>query len=102
MAYPMDICESARAAMPGTITIKGITIFGNAAMSGVRRAADMESAAIARCTTRKSVHQYPNDNTNPSPATNPNTSPPLGFLDGSERCDQGCVITGGMRHAKPL
>ena len=26
-------------------------------MSGVRRAADMESAAMARCTTRKFVHQ---------------------------------------------
>ena len=31
--------------------------FGTAAISGVRRAASIESAAIARCTTRKSVHQ---------------------------------------------
>ena len=28
-----------------------------AAMSGVRRAAVIDFAAIARCTTRKSVHQ---------------------------------------------
>ena len=43
--------------MPGTITRNGNSIFGTAAMSGVRRAAFIESAAIARCTTRKSVHQ---------------------------------------------
>ena len=43
--------------MPGTITMNGMIIFGNAAISGVRRAADMESAAMARWTTRKSVHQ---------------------------------------------
>ena len=45
------------AIMPGMITRNGKSIFGNAAISGVRRAADIESAAIARCTTRKSVHQ---------------------------------------------
>ena len=43
--------------MPGTITRNGNNIFGTAAMSGVRRAAFIDSAAIARCTTRKSVHQ---------------------------------------------
>ena len=32
-------------------------ILGTAAISGVRRAAVIESAAMARCTTRKSVHQ---------------------------------------------
>ncbi len=37
--------------------MKGKSIFGNAAISGVRRAADMDLAAMARCTTRKSVHQ---------------------------------------------
>ena len=45
--------RSCRAGSPGT----GKNIFGTAAMSGVRRAADIESAAIARCTIRKSVHQ---------------------------------------------
>ena len=45
------------AIMPGTITRNGNSIFGTAAISGVRRAADIELAAIARCTTRKSVHQ---------------------------------------------
>ncbi len=43
--------------MPGTMTRNGNSIFGTAAMSGVRRAADIEFAAMARCTTRKSVHQ---------------------------------------------
>src|SRR2546426_8641007 len=60
--------------MPGTITINGIIILGKAAINGVRRAADIDSAAMARCTTRKTVHQYPNESTNPSPATRPNTS----------------------------
>src|SRR5882724_12148941 len=46
---------------PGRITRNGKNILGIAAISGVRRAALMESAAMARCTTRKSVHQYPND-----------------------------------------
>jgi hypothetical protein len=45
------------ATMPGRITMKGNSIFGTAAINGVRRAAFIESAAIARCTTRKSVHQ---------------------------------------------
>ena len=48
---------NATAMMPGTITRNGKNIFGTAAMSGVRRAALIDSAAIARCTTRKSVHQ---------------------------------------------
>ena len=43
--------------MPGTITMNGIIILGNAAITGVRRAADIELAAMARCITRKSVHQ---------------------------------------------
>ena len=43
--------------MPGTMIRNGKSIFGTAAMSGVRRAADIEFAAMARCTTRKSVHQ---------------------------------------------
>src|SRR5262252_9485780 len=68
--------------MPGRITRNGKNILGIAAMSGVRRAADIESAAIARCTTRKSVHQYPNDSTKPSPITIPNTSTPIGLAEG--------------------
>ena len=47
--------------------MNGMIIFGKAAISGVRRAADIELAAMARCTTRKSVHQYPNDKTKPKP-----------------------------------
>ena len=43
--------------MPGRITRNGKKTFGIAAMSGVRRAAAMFSEAIARWTTRKSVHQ---------------------------------------------
>ena len=39
------------AAMPGRITINGMIILGNAAITGVRRAADMEFAAMARWTT---------------------------------------------------
>ncbi len=34
-----------------------MSILGTAAIKGVRRAAVIEPAAIARCTTRKSVHQ---------------------------------------------
>ena len=63
------------------MTRKGKSIFGTAAMSGVRRAAVIELAAMARCTTRKSVHQYPNDRTNPRPITRPNHSTPTGFAD---------------------
>ena len=49
--------RSATAIIPGRITMKGKSIFGKAAINGVRRAALIELAAIARCTTRKSVHQ---------------------------------------------
>src|SRR5256886_15783406 len=69
------------ASIPGRITRNGKNIFGNAAMSGARRAAVIEFAAIAGCTTRKSVHQYPNDSTNPSPITRPNHSTPTGLVD---------------------
>src|SRR5207244_12119368 len=69
------------AIIPGKITRNGNSILGRAAISGVRRAAVIEFAAIARCTTRKSVHQYPNDNTNPSPITRPNHSTPTGLVD---------------------
>src|SRR5262245_59316690 len=68
--------------MPGTITRKGKIIFGTAAMRGVRRAALMFLAAIARCTTRKLVHQYPNDSTKPNPNTMANQSTPIGLAEG--------------------
>src|SRR5687768_18385633 len=43
----------------------------------------MDSAAMARWTTRKSVHQYPNDSTKPRPMARPNHSTPIG-LDAAE------------------
>ena len=49
---------------------------------GVRRAALMFRAAIARCTTRKLVHQYPNDSTKPRPNTMANQSTPMGLAAG--------------------
>ena len=70
---------SAIAIIPGRITRAGNSIFGIAASRGVRRAAAIESAAMARWTTRKSVHQYPNDSTKPSPITMPNHSTPMGL-----------------------
>src|SRR3954468_17952175 len=82
---------AASAISPGMITRNGNSAFGIAAMSGVRRAAAIESAAIARWTTRKSVHQYPNDNTNPRPATTPNHSNPAGFLEASPRLAHALV-----------
>src|SRR3954467_6572657 len=57
--------------MPGRMTMNGNSIFGTAAMSGVRRAAVIESAAIARCTTRKSVHQYAEREHEPEPHHHP-------------------------------
>ena len=71
--------------MPGTMIRKGKNIFGMDAIRGVRCAADIELAAMARCTTRKTVHQYPNDSTNPKPMTMPNHSTPIGFAAGLVR-----------------
>ena len=45
---PPLLYVSAMAIMPGRITRKGNSIFGTAAIKGVRRAADMDFAAIAR------------------------------------------------------
>src|SRR5205807_9580618 len=87
------------ASMPGRITRNGNSIFGNAAMRGVRRAAVIEFAAMARCTTRKSVHQYPNDSTNPSPITRPNHSTPTGFADA---CPMNAQLRVYAPAAKPL
>src|SRR5205085_6016068 len=81
--------------IPGRITRNGKNIFGKAAMSGVRRAAVIDSAAIARCTTRKSVHQYPNDSTKPRPITRPNHSTPTGFCDALPIVRQACVYASG-------
>ena len=83
------------------MTMKGIIILGSAAMTGVRREADMELAAIARWITRKSVHQYPNDITNPRPATSPKTSIPMGLSEVCTTYFQLWVITAGMREAMP-
>src|SRR3989441_6724362 len=77
---PLDALTT-RASMPGRITRNGKHILGSAAMSGVRRAGGIEVAAMARCTTRKAVHQYPNDSTKPTPLTSPNHSPPTGVAD---------------------
>ncbi len=81
--------------------MNGRNILGMVPMSGVRRAADMESAAMARCTTRKFVHQYPKLNTNPSPATMPNSSTPMGFWLALPIYFQECVILAGRRETMP-
>ena len=47
----------AAAIMPGTTTTNGINSFGNDAMIGARRAADIEFDAMARCTSTKFVVQ---------------------------------------------
>src|SRR5260370_4376681 len=67
---------SAMAIKAGRMTRNGKSIFGNAPISGVRLAALMDLAAMAGCTTRKSVHQEPKDNTKPKPITSPNDSTP--------------------------
>ena len=56
-SFPSGIEVNATAIMPGTMTRNGKYIYGTAATSGVLRAAVMFFDAIARCTTRKLVHQ---------------------------------------------
>src|ERR1019366_24220 len=73
----LAVIASPAAIMPGRITRAGKSIFGTAAINGVRRAALMLRAAMARCTTRKLVHQYPKERTNPSPNTIANQSTPI-------------------------
>src|SRR5258708_11791180 len=87
--------------MPGRITTNGMNILGNAAIRGVRRAADMELAAMARCTTRKFVHQYPNESVNPSPTIRLNASTPIGFEDGLPRLLHRWVYFWSMRETIP-
>ena len=82
--------------------MNGKNIFGIAPMSGVHRAAFCDSAAIARWTTRKSVHQYPNDSTKPRPMTTPNNSTPRGFASGRPRLAHTCVNVVGSVDANPL
>ena len=43
--------------MPGTMVMNGTNIFGNAPMTGVLRADEIESEAIARWTSTKLVVQ---------------------------------------------
>ena len=43
--------------MPGMIVMNGTNILGKAPMIGVLRAADIDSDAIARCTSTKFVVQ---------------------------------------------
>src|ERR1035437_782731 len=65
---------------PGRITRNGRNILGMVAMRGTRRADSSESAAMARWTTRKLVHQYPKLSTKPSPMVRPIHSTPRGFV----------------------
>src|ERR1700689_4013841 len=87
----------AMAIMPGKMTSAGKSILGKAAMSGVRRAADMELADMARCTTRKSVHQYPKERTKPRPNTMANQSTPNGLSAAVAMCDQELVNVPGAK-----
>ncbi len=48
---------TAAAIIPGTTTTNGMNILGNDAMIGARRAAEVESDAMARCTSTKFVVQ---------------------------------------------
>src|SRR5215831_11632086 len=79
MLNPDPLFINTNAAIPGTIIKKGINIFGSAPMSGVLRAAVWDSAAMALCTIRKLVHQYPNESTNPRPTKIPYHSTPNGL-----------------------
>src|SRR3954464_5140599 len=102
MLAPADAAGAAASAIsPGMITRNGNSAFGIAAISGVRRAAAIESAAIARWTTRKSVHQYPNDNTNPRPIDTPNTSTPSGLVDALAMPRHECVSASGIDWRMP-
>src|SRR6202050_5837156 len=87
--------------MPGMMTMKGRNILGIVPINGVRRAADMDSAAMARCTTRKFVHQYPNERTKPRPATIPKISTPMGFSVGLPIYVHACVMLAGRRATMP-
>src|SRR5512135_2677046 len=71
--------RTATATSPGITTRIGMRIFGNAARIGVVRAAVRFFEASARWTTRKSVVQYPNDNTKPRPITTPTQLTPSGL-----------------------
>src|ERR1035437_7935580 len=91
--------------MPGMMIMKGKNILGRVPISGVRRAADMESAAMARWTTRKFVHQYPNESTKTRTATMLKISTPLGVFGGTAQIAPGVEhfrVVGKVRlHAFP-
>ena len=61
------------ATMPGTMTRKGTNILTKVPMIGVDWAEEIESEAMARCTSTKFVVQYPKDSTKPRPKTRPTT-----------------------------
>src|ERR1700684_2211834 len=72
-----DACEPSDTAIsPGRITRNGKNILGMVAISGTLRADSSESAAMARWTTRKFVHQYPKLRTKPRPIVMPTHSTP--------------------------
>ena len=87
--------ESASAIIPGITTRAGRNIFGRAPISGVFRAADIEPAAMARCTTRKLVVQYPKESTKPRPKTTANHSTPSGLASALPVNFQECIIFSG-------
>jgi hypothetical protein len=90
------------ASKPGKITRNGKNILGMAAISGTRRAFSCESVAIAVWITRKSVHQYPNDSTNPSPIASPNHSTPKRVGIGMFHPLPGMHIALGSEALSPL
>jgi hypothetical protein len=63
--------NSASPSSPGRITINGTIILKAAPMIGAIFAERRSRAARTRCTTRKSVVQYPNEITQPKPNTIP-------------------------------
>src|SRR5678816_4766986 len=79
---------------PGRMTRTGKSILGKAAINGVHRAEFMEFAAMARWITRKSVHQYPNESTKPSPMVRPNHSTPRRLVCGLVMPSHECVYVG--------
>ena len=76
--------------MPGMITRNGTTILAKVPMIGAERAAVIESAAIARCTSTKFVVQYPKDKTKPSPKTMPKADNAGELKPDSSRPGQEC------------
>src|SRR3954467_8296287 len=76
---PRPLTE-ATAIMPGMIVMAGASSFGNAPMSGVRRAADRLDALRAGCPSAKFAVQQPDDCTKPRPKTIAIQFAPIGFV----------------------